>query len=467
MKKATKYLHMDCSSPSVRNRDKTVIEVLMNSDRRRFLTTAGAATVFQLAGNGPTLKAAGINDQIGLGFIGSGIRGTGLIDEFKPIPGLRMLSVCDLYDGCLTRAKEQIDTSVDVCKDYRAVLDRKEIDAVVIATPDHHHKKMVLDALSAGKHVYIEKPMTWSLEEGPQIIAAEKASGKVLQVGSQAKTSALSAKAKELISSGALGKVSMVRLANHRNNAQGAWKYPLPPDASTQTIDWQRFLGDRPMRAFDAKVFFQWRRWWEFSGGVATDLFVHLLTWLHEVMSVQAPVSVASFGGIVKWNDGRNVPDVMNSLFEYKEGFQADIYVNMANSFQVRGNTILGDQASLVEERGKLILFPEPIDYDVQSYGTLQWPKAMRSAYYESRGWKAEGRPAQPLPPPVQPQEVTVERGPTHAEHFIISMRESKTSRENAEEGHYAAGAAHVANMAYRKGKRLRWDHRTNKVSEG
>jgi len=438
----------------------------MKQDRRRFLTTAGAATVFKLAGPGPQLKAAGVNGQVGLGFIGSGIRGTGLIDEFKLAAGAKMIGVCDLYDGCLQRAKEQIDPGIFVTKDYRAVLERKDVDAVVIATPDHLHKRMVLDALDAGKHVYIEKPMTWSLEEGPQIMAAVKESGKLLQVGSQHKTSPLAAKTKELISSGAIGKVNMVRLANHRNNAQGAWKYPVPPDATPETIDWERFLGDRPKRPFDARVFFQWRCWWEFSGGVATDLFVHLLTWLHEVMSVKAPVSVASFGGIVKWKDGRNVPDVMNSLFEYKEGFVADIYVNLANSAPTRGNTIMGDGGTLVDEMRKLVLYPEPVDHGVQSYGTLQWPKALRSAYYESHGWRPEGRSKEPLPPPKQPQEITVERGPSHAEHFIISLREGTPSRENAEEGHYAAGAAHVANLAYRKGKRMKWDHRSNKAQE-
>jgi len=189
---------------------------------------------------------------------------------------------------------------------------------VVIATPDHLHKRMVIDALSAGKHVYCEKPLTWSIEEGKSILAAERSAGKRVMVGSQPKSSAMTAKAREMIKAGAIGRVTMVRMANHRNNAQGAWKYEVPPDASERTIDWASFLGDRPKRAFDARTFFQWRCWWEFSGGMATDLFVHLLTWLHEVMDVKAPVSVASQGGLWFWKDGRNVPDVMNSIFEYE-----------------------------------------------------------------------------------------------------------------------------------------------------
>jgi predicted dehydrogenase len=438
----------------------------MHTGRRRFLGTAGAAVVYTLAGPKRKAKAAGINEAVSLGFIGSGIRGTGLINEFKAAANTKLLAVCDLYDGCLARAKEQINPEIAVSKDYRAILDRKDIDAVVIATPDHLHKKMVLDALAAGKHVYIEKPMTWSLEEGPAIIAAEKASGKLVQVGSQTKTTPFTAKVRELVTQGAIGKVNMVRMCNHRNDAQGAWKYPVPPDASTQTIDWDRFLGDRPKRPFDPRLFFQWRCWWEFSGGVATDLFVHLLTWLHEAIHVQAPVSVASFGGIWKWNDGRNVPDVLNSLFEYKEGFIADIYVNLANTYPTRSIVVMGSEGSLVEERGRLVQYFEPVDRDVQSYGTMQWPAAARAAYYESKGWTAAGQPKEPLPDPRQPAEVKLERGPSHAELFVISLREGKPSVENAQEGHLAAGAAHVANMAYRKGKRLRWDHLSGKVSE-
>ena len=439
----------------------------MAADRRDFLSTAaGAAAVFSLAGEAPKLRGASINGQIGMAFIGSGIRGTQLIEEFKPIDGLRFLGVCDLYDGCLARAKEQIDDKIATTKDYRAILDRKDVDAVVIATPDHLHKRIVLDALSAGKHVYIEKPMTWSLDEGKAIIAAERSSGKVLQVGSQHKTSAMAAKTRELIKAGAIGDVTMVRMSNHRNNAQGAWKYEVPPDASERTIEWSRFLGDRPQRPFDARTFFQWRCWWEFSGGVATDLFVHLLTWLHEVMDVKAPVAVSSHGGLYFWKDGRNVPDVLNSVFEYEEGFVADMYVHLANSFPAPGNTIMGTKGSLVDTGDKLILYPEPVDHGVQGYGTLQWPKAARATYFEAKGWSAEGRPIQPLTPRKQPEEIEVERGHTHAEWFIVSMREDKPSKENATEGHLAAGAAHVANMSYRMGKKLKWDWKNDRVND-
>jgi predicted dehydrogenase len=413
-----------------------------------------APLVYSLAGAAPN---PAIPDTVRLGFIGSGIRGKQLIDEFLEVKGAQGVAVADIYDGCLERAKEQLGAKIQTTRDYRALLDNKDVDAVVIATPDHWHEKITLDALSAGKHVYVEKPMTWSLEEGPRIIAAAKSSGKVLQVGSQAKTSALTAKAKELVSSGALGKVNMIRMGGHRNNAEGAWVYPIPPDASEKTIDWPRFLGKTPKRPFDPKVFFRWRCWWEFSGGVAGDLFVHQFTQMHEIMSVQTPKSAVSQGGIFRWNDGRTVPDVMNSLLEYPQGFLVDVYVNQANSMQPRGILIMGDRATLQVEGGRLTLTPEPVSGEAQYYGSLNFPKRLRDEYLGK--YKNEARAERP-----QAQEMRIERGNSHNWFFIDSIVNNTPSRENASEGHHAAAAAHIANWAYRKGKRAEYDLGTNKL---
>jgi predicted dehydrogenase len=434
-------------------------------NRRGFLSKTGAAVIYTLADSAFKLRAAGPNDQLGFGFIGSGIRGSELLGYFKRLPGVHPLIVADLYDGCLQRAKEQTDGAIETTKDYHDVLSRKDVDAVVIAAPDHWHKQMVLDSLAAGKHVYIEKPMTWSIDEGKQIIDAVEGSGRVLQVGSQPKTSALAAKTREIVQSGALGKVNMVRMQNHRNSPEGAWVYPIPPDASPKTVDWDRFLGPAPKRTFDPAVFFRWRCWWDYSGGVATDLFVHLLTWLHEVMDVTGPKSVVSQGGLYHWKDGRNVPDVMNSIFEY-DGFIADMYVNLCNAHSMHGNVIMGTEGTLVEERGKLVLYPENHTPNVQRYGSEGWPEEMRAAYFESHGYTADGRPKSPLPPRKKPEEITIESGPSHYEYFVMSIREGLPSRETATEGHYAAGAGHLANLAYRKGRRMRWNLETGEVSE-
>jgi predicted dehydrogenase len=436
----------------------------MNDSRRTFLKHAAAAApiVYQLAKTGPRLKAAGgPNDQIGLGYIGVGIRGTILLNDFKRIPGTRQVIAADVYDGHLERFKELTSSDTPTTRDYEKVLNNKDVDAVVIATPDHWHLKMTTEALRAGKHVYIEKPMTWSLEEGPKIIAAEKKSGKVLQVGSGGSSSMLTAKAKELIKEGAIGKVNMVRMANNRNSASGAWVYPIAPDASPKTIDWERFLGPAPKRAYDPAVFFRWRCWWEYSGGVATDLFVHLLTSLHEFMDVTAPKSVVSQGGLYQWKDGRTVPDVMNSIFEYEEGFIADMYVNLCSAHSPHQTVIQGAKGTLeLGGRTGLTLYPEPPDSAADPYATDSWPDAMQKEHFAATGYTPGQRQERPAE-----KTVTVERGLRHTEYFIQSMREGKPSVQDAAKGHYAAAAAHLANKAYRDGNtRVSWDFRTNKI---
>ncbi|MFN3325762.1 MAG: Gfo/Idh/MocA family protein [Bryobacteraceae bacterium] len=435
----------------------------MAQARRHFLRNSGAALVYQFVRGGFSLQAAGPNDQIGLGFIGLGIRGTQLFREFTSIPGVRPVAVADLYDGYLEHAREMAPTVVTT-KDYHAVLARRDVDAVVIATPDHWHLQMALDALAAGKHVYVEKPLALNIEQGKRLVQAARDSSKLVMVGSQGKTTAFVAKEREIVQSGMLGRVTMVRMSNHRNNAQGAWVYPIPPDASPATIDWDRFLGPAAKRPFDARVFFRWRCWWEYSGGVATDLFVHLLTQLHEVMNVKAPLSAVSQGGLYRWNDGRTVPDVMESMFEYP-GFMVDMYVNLCNSRPAQPTSFIGTEATMVEEGGKLVVYPEPVFSDVQTYGTLAWPKAMRAQYFESHGWTAEGRPKLPAPATKQPQVITVEEGPTHYEHFILSLRNGTPSRETAEEGHFAAAGAHIANIAWRERRRVAWNADTGEVS--
>lgn len=441
----------------------------MEASRRRFLRNAGAAAaVWQVVeGGGVPAKAWDKNSTLGFGFIGIGIRGMYLLEEFRKMPGVKALIAADVYDGHLKRAEEITDGTIETTRDYRKVVDRKDVDVVVIATPDHWHRQMTLDALSAGKHVYLEKPMAWSIAQNLEIAKAADRSKLLLQVGSGTKTSPVTAKAREIVKSGVLGKVNMVRMANHRNTPEGAWVYAVPPDASPQTIDWERFLGPAPKRPFDANVFFRWRCWWEYSGGVATDLFVHMLTQLHEVMDVEAPLSVVSQGGIYRWKDGRTVPDVMNSIYEYSGEFIADLYVNLGNSSGVRGMTIMGSEGTLEVTMRGLTLYEEPRTPDVQRYATASWPEAMRRAYFESHGFTPEGRPKQPTPPPKAPQTFTIERGPSHMELFVRALREGLPSYEDAWEGHAAAGAAHLANLAFRKGRRMRWEWKSGNVQEG
>lgn len=436
-------------------------------ERRRFLAAAPIVYNIAAAPASPLKAAATPNSAVNLGFIGVGIRGTQLFREFQAMPNVNLVAAADLYNGCLERVKEETEGKIKTAKDYRTILDNKDVDAVVIATPDHHHHRMTLDALAAGKHVYIEKPMAWSIEQCRDIVAAsEKRPKQILAVGSSAKTSAQTAAARDIIKSGILGKVNQIRMENHRNSPEGAWIYPVPPDASPDTIDWQRFIGNSPKKAFDANIFFRWRCWWEYSGGVATDLFVHLLTGLHEFMGVDAPKSVVSQGGIYRWNDGRTVPDLMQSVFDYG-GFLAEMHVNLGNLRGSGQSTLIhGSEGTLsFEGRRRLVVYPEPVRDDVQSYGTMQWPKAARAKYFESKGYTAEGRPKNPPAPPKPAKEITWEQKAGHTELFILAVRDSGPSPENAFAGYAAAGSAHLANLAFRRGRRMSWDVKTGKIS--
>jgi predicted dehydrogenase len=437
----------------------------MEPTRRFFIRTAApAAMLFKLAGPKPELKAAAPNDEIALGFIGVGIRGSYHLDTFKKTPGVRPVIAADCYDGHLAWAKETTEGKIETTKDYHEVLARKDIDAVVISTPDHWHARIVLDALAAGKHVYIEKPMTYTIAEGKQVVDAVQKSGKLVMVGSQNKTSTLTAKAREVVKSGILGKLNQCRLSDNRNTPEGAWVYPVPEDASPETIDWKNWLGTAPKIPFDAKRVFRWRCWWEYSGGVATDLWVHNFTTFHEVMDVKGPSSVVAQGGIYRFDDGRSCPDLLTAVYEYPN-FLLEVTANLGSSRRSTGFIVAGSEASLSFGRNSVQVTFEPPAGPVAWYGLNGWTKAAQEKYLASLGFGGGKRP--PVERAKAPQEFPVERGLEHHEYFIKSLREGSPSMETAEEGHHAAGAAHLGNMAYRKKRRLRWDIETNKVSEG
>lgn len=453
----------------------------MNNTRRNFLLSSAA-----IAASTATTKAAA-SDRVNLGFIGIGMRGIDLFDAFKDMSDTNLLAVADVYDSRLECVKnEHANGKLWTGRDYRKILDRKDIDAVIIATPDHLHKQMVLDALDAGKDVFCEKPMTYSIDEGPILQAAVKKTDRIFQVGSQHKTSASTRKAKEIAKSGVLGKINMVRSFQHRNNAEGAWRYPIPPNASTKTIDWQRFLGNSPQMPFSAERFFRWRCWWDYSGGVASDLFVHNLTTIHEILGLTQPKSVAANGGIFRWNDGRTVPDLLNALFLYPEDILLDMCVGQTYSGPgdfARGTQFIGSEATMYVGRrfnrptgnfqnmtpaqrrrlfggGVIEIHPEPPSRngDVMVIPTNSWPKAMRQEYFAANGAGPDGRLLDPPKPAGKVQEIKVEVGEndlTFHEHFIRSVKQRTPSVENVDEGANAAAAAHMANRSYREGQTI------------
>src|SRR5947209_9697364 len=287
--------------------------MMKTRSRREFLqVVAGAASAAptvlsaQRAGTAPAVAPA---DRIRVAIFGVGIRGRQDVRSALRVPGVELAAAADVYDGRLTLAKELWGSQVVTTRDYREVLARPDVDAVIIATPDHWHTQMAVDAMKAGKHVYVEKPMVQELDEGPRLIDAARQTGRIVQVGSQHPSSIVYAKARELFRAGAIGELNLVEAWINRNSSMGAWQYSIPPDASPQTIDWDRFLGNAPKRPFEPVRLFRWRNYRDYGTGIAGDLFVHQFSGIHFVMDSIGPQRVCASGGTYFWKDGRDVPD--------------------------------------------------------------------------------------------------------------------------------------------------------------
>jgi len=281
-------------------------------------------------------KSSNENGNIQIALIGAG--GMGKSDATTALlhPGIKLVAVADLYDGRLEDAKNAYGSNIFTTKDYKEVLQRKDIDAVIIATHDHWHEQISVDALNAGKHVYCEKPMVHSLSEGPRVIEAQKRNKKVYQMGSQLLSSLGYEKAKELLQQGAIGELNFAEGIWTRRTSDGAWNYPIPPDASAKNINWDTFLKDGHKIPYNGERFFRWRKYLDYGSGMNGDLFVHIISGLHFVTDSFGPSKIYSSGGIRFWNDGREVPDVMIGTFDYDEtkkhaGFNLSLRCNFVD----------------------------------------------------------------------------------------------------------------------------------------
>jgi Predicted dehydrogenases and related proteins len=268
----------------------------MPSTRRHFL---GATAAASLAGSALAQSPRKIspNDKIRVALIGAGGMGTEDAKSSLAQPGVELVAVSDIYDGRLTRAKERWGQDLFTTRDYREVLARPDIDAVLIGTPDHWHAQIAIDAMNAKKDVYCEKPMVQKVADGKRVIEAHKSSGRIMQVGSQRVSSIVYQKAKDLMKQGVIGELNMVEAWWDRNSAIGAWQYSIPTDASPATIDWDRFLGSAPKRPFEPVRLFRWRNYRDYGTGVAGDLFVHLFSGMHFVTGSIGPTRVFATGG--------------------------------------------------------------------------------------------------------------------------------------------------------------------------
>ena len=453
-------------------------------NRRNFLKVAGAASAATLASAAGASEVTGkrihalvaqeepakpvaANDHIQIGLIGAGIQGMHDTKAAVQVPGVKLVAVADCYSGRLERSKELWGDEIFTTRDYNEILARKDIDAVIVGTPDHWHKQTSVDAMKAGKDVYCEKPMIHVYADGPEMIETARATNRIIQIGSQRVSSLLYAKARDLLASGAIGKLNMVTAHWDRNSSMGAWNYTIPPDASPETCDWPRFLGNAPKIPFSAEQFFQWRKWKAYGSGVAGDLFVHLFSGTHFVTGAHGPTRGMATGALRFWNDGRDALDVMLGLFDYKEGFNLSLRVNFVDGGEESESLVFtGDEGTM--EIGWTWVAVNRVPRGKEPGLMVEtFPKAMQAKMVEEYDRKyprkhPEGQPPVGYEKYVAPPGYSDQYD--HFKNFFASVRSRKPVVEDAVFGYRAAGAALLSNLSVERGAVVKWDPEKMKV---
>ncbi len=462
-----------------------------SKSRRKFLQQIGATALVSAASPLSSLSAKAkaeerilryerkiaANDTIRIGVIGFGIQGNFDLRTALQVPGVELAGICDLYTGRITRAKEQYGAELFTTRDYRALLDREDIDAVLICTTDVWHAQITIDALNKGKHVYIEKPMIYKISEGHPVIKAANQSGKVVQVGSQRASSIGLAKAKELLAAGEIGNLNMVNAVYDRQSSIGAWQYTIPADASAATTNWDKFIEVTEKMEFDAKKFFWWRAFQEVGTGVAGDLFVHLLTGTHFMTNSKGPETIYSTGQLSYWNDGRDMPDVMSGVLQYPDcaehpAFQLTLQVNFISGTGGQQRTQLVGSEGVIVVKGNDISIKKNIMPEAPGFGgydsVFTFPENLQQemqAAYDAK-WTAEQRKR-----PVQmDMEYKAPAGYSdHLDHFtnfFDAIRTDKQVVEDATFGFRAAAPALACNESYFNKQVIRWNPESMELVE-
>lgn len=423
----------------------------------------GGTKVHALAAaqNDEPARPVSANDRLQIALIGAGGQGQFDTKLAAQIPGVKVVAASDCYAGRLERCKELWGDDIFTSRDYREVLARKEIDAIICGTPDHWHKQVSVDAMKAGKDVYCEKPMIHRYSDGPEMIATARQTNRILQIGSQRVSSIIYAKAKELLNAGAIGELNMISAWWDRNSAVGAWDYTVPPDASPETCDWTRFLGTAPKIPFDAEQFFCWRKWSAYGSGVAGDLFVHLFSGTNFVTGSHGPTRAMATGGIRFWKDGRNEPDLLLGLFDYPQGFNLTLRVNFENGGQEsEGFVFTGSEGTMTIGAGGVSLSHTPLE---KAPGLVigSFPQGMQKEITER--YEKKYPPSFPTGPTYTASErFAAPEGYSdsydHLKNFFNAVRSRQPVVEDAVFGYRAAGAALLSNLSYERKEIVRWD---------
>jgi predicted dehydrogenase len=438
-------------------------------NRRNFLRAAGAASASTMIGTrlhalavlqDAPARPVSANDHIQIALIGAGGQGQYDTKIAVQVPGVKLVAAADCYNGRLERCKEVWGDDVFTTRDYNEILARKDIDAVLIGTPDHWHKQAAVDAMKAGKDVYCEKPMIHLYSDGPEMIETARTTGRILQIGSQRVSSIIYAKAKELLAADAIGQLNMVTARWDRNSSMGAWNYTVPPDASPETCDWPRFLGTAPKIPFNAEQFFQWRKWKAYGSGVAGDLFVHLFSGTHFITGSHGPTRGMATGGLRFWKDGRDVPDVMLGLFDYREGFNLSLHVNFVDGGEESEGLLFTGSEGTMEIGGNAVTVNRVPLASAPGYTIGSFPEAMQKEIIEAYDKKYPAHSGKESLGGAEKYEAPEGYSDSydHFKNFFASVRSRQPVVEDAVFGFRAAGAALLSNLSMEKGAVVRWD---------
>jgi predicted dehydrogenase len=415
-------------------------------NRRNFLKTAALAA-------GPALiSARGANQKVNIGWIGVGTRGNAAIEWLhNAAPNdVALTAVCDTYQGFIARAKTRVKTvwgnEPATYVDYRELLADRNVDAVFIMTPEHLHRDMAVAALQAGKHVYLEKPLAHTIEEGFEIVRAWEQSGKVVQVGTQNRSSSLYRKAKELIDQGMIGQVQYVRAFWYRNSLPNdpAWRYVIPAEATAENTDWDRFLGSAPKRSWSPERYFQWRLYWDYSGGISTDLLVHQTDIVNFMLDKTVPRSCMASGGIYRWTgktDDREVPDTLSAIYEYDGNFHIDYSCYFGNERYGYGEQVCGNEGT-IEVMNRQDLYFTPEAFQGKPPASV---KARQPIHLNGKNDFNEGDGAI-----------------NHFRNFIQSVLGNEKPIAPPPVGQQAAISGHMATLSFKNQKKILWDETAN-----
>lgn len=398
-------------------------------ERRQFLKQAALGAAVGLGY--PTARVLGANERVRLGIIGAGGRGQELMKQALALPNVEFVAVADVY----TRRHEEagkIAPGIKAFTDHRRLLDLRDIDAVLVATPLHCHARHFLDTLAAGKDLYCEKTMTWSIEEAEACRKAAKRSDRVITIGLQHQSSGALADARRWIQEGLAGKVTHVEAWMSRNTPRGKpqWVRPVPPDCTAANVDWSLFLNGRPNRPFDPQKFINWRLYWEFSGGNITENMVHQIAFIMRVLDLPLPTAAYMSGGVFSEKDGREVPDTIAVTLDFPNDLVVTWQSTFSNAHYGLGERILGSHGAIERLAGATDMVSGKSESGLR--------------YYPEKANRPDGAAL-----------VGGANDETHMANFMDCLRSRKEPNASVELGYRSAVAAHMANRAYREKRRV------------